>query len=122
MDPHVVLARSYNLRQNFGKTVADYQYDFSNIPKGFAKGEGVALNAGTFYDLEILIGEDPGGDFFAELLVEKQGATYEKDGRGNPILPPFRVADIKAPDLKPGQKLPPFSPNAPIWRAEKPKK
>ena len=122
LDPRVVLDRCYNLRQDFGKTVADYHYDFSNIPKGFAKGESVALNAGTFYDIEILIGEHPGGDFFAELLVEKIGTTYEKDGRGNPILPPFRVADTKPPALKSGQKLPPFAPNGPIWRAEKLKK
>jgi hypothetical protein len=119
LNGQVVLDRCYNLRANFAKVVSEYHYDFSNIPGGFAKGEGVALTAGNFTDIDILIGEEPGGEFFADLLVEKEGVSYEKDSRGNPILPPFALANVKMPALQAGQKLPPFATNAPIWKAEK---
>ena len=121
IDPHVVLDRSYNLHKNFGKTLAQYHYDFP-FPDGFGKGDALNLNAGTFYDIDILIGEDPGGKFFAALLFEKEGATYEKDSRGNPILPPFRIANVKAPEGNPGEKVPPLLADGPIWRAEKVRK
>lgn len=98
--------------------VAKYDYGFSKIPNMFVKGPAVSATVGNFYDMEILIGEQPGGEFFADLLVEKDGATYEKESHGSPILPIFRVADGKMPALKSGQKIPPFLPNGPIWRAE----
>ena len=98
--------------------VAKYDYGFSKIPNMFVKGPAVSATVGNFYDMEILIGEQPGGEFFADLLIEKDGATYEKESHGSPILPIFRVADGKMPALKSGQKIPPFLPNGPIWRAE----
>lgn len=49
----------------------------------------------------------------AVVLLEKEGATYEKDRRGNPILPPFRVAEAKLPE----GDLPPFAKEGPIWKS-----
>lgn len=66
----------------------------------------------------ILIGEQPGGEFFADLLIEKDGASYEKESHGSPLLPIFRLADAKMPAVKSSEKLPPFAPGGPIWRAE----
>ncbi|MBA3960409.1 MAG: hypothetical protein H0X40_00710 [Chthoniobacterales bacterium] len=118
-DKKNVLERGYTLRPRLAKTDAEYPYSFSGVPGGFAKGEGVAADAGTYYDMSVLIGEQPGGKFFADLLVEKEGATYEKDSRGNPILPRFRVSNI-GPPTGDKDKLPPFMPNGPVWRAEMP--
>ena len=71
--------------------------------------------------MEVLIGEEPGGDFFADLLIEKEGVSYEKDSQGNPILPPFRVANVPPPTAQKGQKQLPVEKDRTVWRAEKPK-
>jgi hypothetical protein len=98
---------------------AKYDYGFSKIPNHFVKGPAISATVGNYYDMEVLIGEQPGGEFFADLFIEKDGATYEKESHGAPILPIFRVADGKMPALSSGQKAPPpFAPNGPIWRAE----
>jgi hypothetical protein len=104
----------------------NYPYDFAprnamGIPYlnqrrgGFVVGKHMDLRAGLVYDLDIIIGESPGGFFFANLLVEKEGDTYSKDGKGNPILPIFRVADTQPPAKN--QNTPPYQENGPVWRA-----
>ena len=113
----IVLDGSWN-GHGVSSIVAKYDYGFSKIPNKFVKGPAFSATAGSFYDMEILIGEQPGGEFFADLLIEKDGVTYEKESHGSPVLPIFRVADGKMPALKSGQKLPPFLPNGPVWRAE----
>lgn len=113
----VVLDGSWN-HHGVSSIAAKYDYGFSKIPNKFVKGPAVSVQAGNFYDMEILIGEQSGGEFFADLLIEKDGATYEKESHGAPILPIFRVAEGKMPALKSGQKLPPFLASGPVWRAE----
>ncbi len=113
----VVLDGSWNLH-GVSSIAAKYDYGFSKIPNQFVKGPAVSVKVGNFYDMEVLIGEQPGGEFFADLLVEKDGATYQKESHGSPILPIFRVADAKLPALRGGEKIPPYDPKGPIWRAE----
>src|SRR5207244_9744293 len=93
--------------------VAKYDYGFSKIPNKFVKGPAVSATVGNFYDMEILIGEQPGGEFFADLLFEKDGVSYEKESHGSPILPVFRLAEGKKPRLRSGENLPPFAPKGP---------
>lgn len=104
----------------------NYQYDFipgnaMGIPYlnqrrgGFVVGRRMDLRAGLFYDLDTVIGESPGGFFFANLLMEQEGVTYAKDPKGNPILPIFRISD--APPPAKDQRTPPYLENGPIWRA-----
>ena len=83
--------------------------------EGFVVGNAMDLRAGTFYDLDIVIGEGLGGHFYASLFVEKTGETYAKDRQGNPLLPLFRVADTPPPAAT--NAAPPFSPDGPVWRA-----
>ena len=83
--------------------------------QGFVVGNTMDLRAGSFYDLDILIGEGLGGHFYASLFVEKAGETYAKDNKGNPILPLFRVADTPPPATT--NAAPPFAPDGPVWRA-----
>jgi len=118
----IVLDGSWN-PHGVSSIAAKYDYGFTNakglsIPNKFVKGPAVSVTAGNYYDMEVLIGEQPGGEFFADLLIEKDGVTYEKESHGSPILPIFRLAEGKMPALRSGEKLPPFAPKGPIWRAE----
>ena len=113
----IVLDGSWN-PHGVSSVAAKYDYGFSKIPNKFVKGPAVSVTVGNFYDMEILVGEQPGGEFFADLLIEKDGVTYEKESHGSPILPIFRVADGKMPALKSGEKMPPFAAKGPVWRAE----
>jgi hypothetical protein len=93
----------------------------SDMPwyKGLGVGDPIQVKAGESYPLEILIGEWPGGDFKAWLLIEKEGVNYEKDTKGNPILPIFKVA--AGQPMHSGSEAPVFAKNGPIWKAEKTK-
>lgn len=77
-------------------------------------GDWVDLRAGTFVDIDILIGERGGGTFDCFLLVEKKGETYGKTPEGHPILPLFLLAPSDTP---PAAKAPRFMSDSPVWRA-----
>jgi len=111
----LVLDRGWNFGTGW-KPVANYDYGFSTIKNGFAKGDGCQVEAGHVYAIEVLIGEQPGGLGYASLLIEKDGVQYQKDKKGNPILPVFRVADTKPPS--PGKySYPPHTEDGPIWKS-----
>ena len=95
----------------------NYDYGYTKIPNGFARGEAITVRAGEWYEIEILVGEQPGGLVFFSLLMEEEGVEYQRDERGNPILPVFRLADLPPMELAPGQTLPPFQAKGPVWRA-----
>jgi len=52
-------------------------------------GDWITLEPGVPLDLEVLIGEVPGGGFEAMLTVEVEGEEYERGRQNNPILPMF---------------------------------
>jgi hypothetical protein len=62
------------------------------------EGSWVTLEKGRPKRIDILVGERPGGYFFAALLIEKKGGTYKKDGSGHPILPPFSLGTLNEYD------------------------
>jgi hypothetical protein len=113
----LVLDRCWSIRTGW-EPVANYNYGYTGIPGGFAKGTAIQVQAGQWYDMEVLIGEQPGGKVFFSLLIEEEGAQYAQDGRGNPILPIFRLSAAKMPPPGPGQTLPPHQENGPIWSAK----
>ncbi len=116
----VVLDRCWNDQHlNTKDWQADQNYDYAvtKLPNGLAKGDPMRMKADQFYDIEVLIGEEAGKTMFAWLLVEQSGKVYQRDPLGNPILPVFRTADIPIPELDPGQSLPPYLPDGPLWRA-----
>jgi hypothetical protein len=49
--------------------------------------------------------------------MEKEGVQYEKDGAGNPILPPFKLAPGKLPPPIGRQTPLRVVENGPIWKA-----
>ncbi len=61
---------------------------------GAIYGDWVELRADQPVDIDILVGERPGGVFNALLLYEKQGETYPRNKKGEIILPLFQVAAL----------------------------
>jgi hypothetical protein len=113
----VVLDRCWFQSDEEWKAERNYNYGYTSIPNGFARGDAIKVRAGELYEIEVLIGEQPGGQVFFSLLMEQEGVEYKKDSRGNPILPIFRVADVPVPEPAKGQTFPPYEPNGPVWRA-----
>ena len=113
----VVLDRCWYQQDEEWKTARNYDYGYTGIPNGFARGDALRLKAGQFYDMEVLIGEQPGGLVFFSLLLEEEGVEYRRDAKGNPILPVFRLAGGPLPEARDGQTFPPFEPVGPVWKA-----
>jgi hypothetical protein len=95
----------------------NYDYGWSGIPHGFGKGSAFQAKAGQFYDIDVLIGEQPGGFSYAALLIEQEGAAYQRDAKGNPILPVFRLADGPLAEPEPGTAYAPHQADGPVWKA-----
>jgi hypothetical protein len=114
-----------SLYHGLGEWKAKKEYNYANYTRdiflkkynagGWAYGDAMNVEAGKWYDLVVMIGEAPGGFFDASLLIEKEGVTYEKDDRGNPILPPFRVSNVQ---VTPADGLPPYAKDGPIWKSK----
>ncbi len=75
------------------------------------EGDPVSVQAGEHYEIEVLIGEQPGGVFLAYLLLEKEGVKYETDPKGGPILPVFKFGPIQTPTT--GKDMPATMPDQP---------
>ncbi|MFN0074894.1 MAG: PA14 domain-containing protein [Prosthecobacter sp.] len=73
--------------------------------KGYVKGTPFKATAGQWYDIDVVIGEQPGGKFFACLCVMEAGKT---------AMPLFRLSAGKLPK---SNDPPPFDENGPIWKA-----
>lgn len=80
-------------------------------------GDWMYLKEGEVIDLDVIIGERPGGWFNAFLMIEKEGETYEKDNRGHPILPIFQVGTYDTPVVDDLNIEPKFSKGYPPWKS-----
>ena len=131
-DGRNVLDRCWEMQVEHRPPVAEvtqnYNYDWTvpvhggpSIPNGFASGPTVSVSAGEYYPIKILIGEQPGGYSGFALLIEKEGVEYQKDPKGNPILPIFRVANQPLITPLPGSgQYAPHMDNGPIWQSKPP--
>lgn len=77
-------------------------------------GDWVEMHKGQPIDLDVLVGERPGGDFCAFLLYQRQGETYPKDSSGALILPVFQLATQAVPGGE-GRQAPPFTIAKELW-------
>jgi hypothetical protein len=57
-------------------------------------GDWIAMKAGEPVDLDIVLGERPGGKFSGVILYEKQGETYDLNRDGKVVLPLFQTAEL----------------------------
>jgi hypothetical protein len=76
-------------------------------------GDWVSLKKGEVIDLDVILGERPGGIFSAWLYIQRKGETYPMDG-SSPILPVFQFSEtaVKNSDAR-------YSPPRPssVWKA-----
>lgn len=82
---------------------------------GLTYGDWIPLKKDEPIDLDVLIGERPGGGFCAFLLYEKQGEKYPVNEQGVPMYPIFQLAPYNTPVPSPGEGTP-FSPSDKIWK------
>ncbi|MGF1656219.1 MAG: hypothetical protein ACFCU3_04480, partial [Verrucomicrobiales bacterium] len=68
------------------------------------------LEENTPIDLDVVIGERPGGSFSALLYWQEQGESYYQ-GNGGPILPAFQLAPAPVPDREASAS------GYPVWKA-----
>ncbi|GAA5495801.1 hypothetical protein Rhal01_01980 [Rubritalea halochordaticola] len=78
-----------------------------NIPLTY--GEWFNLREGDVIDVDIAIGERPGGKVGFVLMLEKKGEEYRQAPDGRKILPPFVFGQLQPSDLD-------YLENFPGWR------
>jgi len=92
----------------------------SPSPDGMPVGNGhvrygnwISVKKGEVIDLDVLIGERPGGIFSAWLYIQRKGESYPTEGP-HPVLPAFQFSDtsIEFSDVR-------FAPARPssVWKA-----
>ncbi|MBN2163182.1 MAG: hypothetical protein JXR25_00025 [Pontiellaceae bacterium] len=57
-------------------------------------GDWFYLKQGSVTEMEVMIGERPGGDFSCHLFIEQEGVDYPEGKDGRPILPLFKTEGI----------------------------
>jgi hypothetical protein len=109
-------------RPDMAVSMTDITWKSTEKPGGQAAddpliaGDWFTVKQGEIIDLDVIIGERPGGLFNAFFMVEKQGETYEKDAQGNPILPIFQVAAYETPSDSDLNKQPRFATGFTPWK------
>ena len=69
----------------------DYQYYYG--PNYARVGDWIDLKAGEPFEMDVIIGEVPGGEFYCMLTVEVEGEEYERNKQQQPILPIFKTEE-----------------------------
>jgi hypothetical protein len=82
----------------------DKKYTLSG--QGVRVGDWFHLKKDRETEIEVLIGERPGGNFFCHLLIEQDGVEYPKGKDGRPVLPIFKTRKIPE-DLIPDMRIEP---------------
>ncbi len=117
-----------------GTTVLDYTLDRqpSNwMPKDPAAsrrrddgrpsaGDWIELSDRETYRLDVIIGERPGGQFRAVLLLEQDGKKYDKDTDGSIIPAVFSTIPLNVKDLAEREKGPKVDAQAIIMAPKRP--
>ena len=73
-------------------------------------GDWVPMTKGKRVNIDIVIGEVPGGEFNCRLLIEQKGKTYrmvQSDNGPRPILPVFKTKEINNNELLQKMELDP---------------
>lgn len=90
-------------RANSGKKVKDQDGPFgadsaARRASPLFYGRWFNVSKGEELQIDIAIGECPGGKLGFLLLIEEDGVDYAKQPGGAPILPPFTVGHLKSED------------------------
>lgn len=79
-------------------------------------GDWFTVGANEIIDFDALTGDRPGGQYYAFLLIEKKGDTYQRDSDHNPILPIFQLAPYNTPVINDLHLQPKFAKGFPVWK------
>ena len=86
-------------------------------------GKAFHVNAGEMVDIDVLIGEQPGGrsNYFLLIQRDEDLDSYAKQSNGSPLLPIFQLdSNVIKPQGEP-QSYPPVAPTPVPWTPGKPK-
>jgi hypothetical protein len=72
-------------------------------------GDWMTLRAGVPVDLDIVLGERPGGKFSGVILYEKKGETYDLNRDGKVVLPLFQTAKLSMKEAR-------YLTDRPVWK------
>ncbi|MEM6884209.1 MAG: hypothetical protein AAF571_04200 [Verrucomicrobiota bacterium] len=108
LDGEVVFTGGYSKR--IDGAFADAQTEKLKLPSKWSggqlvKGKWMRLKREKIYPIEIIVGEIPGGWFYAWLMIEEQGVDY-KVTNGYPVLPLFQTSDTELPRYQPDETGP----------------
>lgn len=77
-------------RWDGSRAPGDFRVPYKNRP--IVYGDWVSLRAGQEVEMDIAIGERPGGELWFLLHIEERGVKYRKAADGRPVLPLFTTA------------------------------
>jgi hypothetical protein len=92
VDGELVLAANYTGTSIVTKWISPAPYSNQLLGNVYRMGsEWITLEAGVPRDFIAIVGEAPGGQFGAQLLVEVEGADYPLNNLGSKIFPMFAM-------------------------------
>jgi len=80
-------------------------------------GEPFQASACEEIDLEVLIGEEPGGRSNYFLFIQRDESTYDKQSNGTPLLPIFQLDPKPIKPMGAPMSYPPFASTPEPWEA-----
>ncbi|MCH8474814.1 MAG: hypothetical protein LAT55_06250 [Opitutales bacterium] len=95
VDREVVSQNGYGSDHQITSWRPSERYNFGLPGNSASVGDWLELRSGQNYDIEIFLGDGQVGNYQAILLIEQEGVDYEKDSRGNPILPIFAMVPME---------------------------
>jgi len=81
----------------------------------FRVGKAFHVSAGEPVDIEVLIGEEPGGLSAYFLYIQREESTYTTQADGTPLLPIFQVQDKPIHPTGDPRSFPPYAPTPEPW-------
>lgn len=78
-------------------------------------GDWLTLTVEKPIDIDVLVGERPGGQFSAFLMYQEKGVEYDIID-GHPVLPVFQLAKVKMPETT-DRSAPLYAPTEKVWKA-----
>jgi hypothetical protein len=82
----------------------------------FWVGKSFHVRAGESIDIDVIIGEEPGGRFNSFLFIQRDQSTYDKQPNGSPLLPIFQLDPNPIKPQGEAGSYPPFAKPVP-WTA-----
>ena len=87
---------------------------------GLFVGRPMHLSAGIPIEIDVMIGEEPGGYSNYFLYVERDDATYDKQANGSPLWPIFQLDSTEIHPKGEKSLYPPFSDKMAPWKPADP--